>query len=524
MAHSPTMSKTLTQGFVVFLCLAGFILSSSYNYLLFHVLAEGFSIVVAFSIFMLVWNTRQFIENGYLQFLGIAYLFIGGLDGIHTLAYKGMLIFPDYDADLPTQLWIAARYIQSLSFLIAPLFLRKKFRFTLFFWSYAAVMTLLTVAIFTGMFPDCFVEGVGLTQFKIVSEYLISGLLLAALMILYRYREQFDAHVLELLCASLLLTIVSELAFTFYLSVYGLSNLIGHLLKIVSFYLIYKAIISTGLTKPYQLLLRNLKQSEDRLQDILNSTQQSFALIDRSYTILAYNHVADEKAQHIFGFPLRTGNSILHRVLESDRAAFTQHFARALEGQTVIVQRPVHDQEGMLHWFTFTYNPAIAKDGQVNAVCLNIMESTAQKQAEEQLRKMWRRLEYLLNVSPAGIYTCQSEGNFAATFISENIQKLVGYDAYQFLDDPNFWMNHIHPDDRSRALHNLAHIAETGQCSHEYRFLHKNGTYRWILDELILIRNDQGQAIEIVGSLTDITKQRASGRRTAAGQRLCRGG
>ena len=86
MIHTPTMSKTLTQGFIAILCLTGFILSSRYNYLLFHTLAEGFSIVVAFSIFMLAWNTRQFIENGYLQFLGIAFLFIGGLDGIHTLA------------------------------------------------------------------------------------------------------------------------------------------------------------------------------------------------------------------------------------------------------------------------------------------------------------------------------------------------------------------------------------------------------------------------------------------------------
>ena len=179
----------------------------------------------------------------------------------------------------------AARYLQSLSFLIAPLFLRKKFRFMLFFWGYAGFVTLLTVAIFTGIFPECLVEGAGLTQFKIVSEYLISGVLLASLMLLYRYREQFDTHVLHLLSMSLLTTIGSELIFTFYISVYGLSNLLGYLLKILSFYFVYKAIIATGLTKPYQLLLRNLKQSEDRLQDILNSTQQSFVLIDRSYTI-----------------------------------------------------------------------------------------------------------------------------------------------------------------------------------------------------------------------------------------------
>jgi len=80
---------------------------------------------------------------------------------------------------------------------------------------------------------------------------------------LIRKQRAFDGHVLRLLVASIFLTIAAELAFTFYVSVYGLSNLFGHFCKIISFYLIYKAIIETGLTKPYDLLFRDLKQSEE---------------------------------------------------------------------------------------------------------------------------------------------------------------------------------------------------------------------------------------------------------------------
>ena len=56
------------------LLLLGLYLTSLYNYLLFHTLAEIFSIVIAFSIFILAWNCRKVIDNDYLIFLGVAYL------------------------------------------------------------------------------------------------------------------------------------------------------------------------------------------------------------------------------------------------------------------------------------------------------------------------------------------------------------------------------------------------------------------------------------------------------------------
>src|SRR4030043_150037 len=110
----------LYSGVLVFL---GLCLASLYNYLLFHSLAEIFSIVDAFGIFMVTWNSRRFLDNNYLLFIGIAYLFVGGLDLIHTLTYKGMGIFQGYGTNLATQLWGAARYTESLSLLIAPLFI-----------------------------------------------------------------------------------------------------------------------------------------------------------------------------------------------------------------------------------------------------------------------------------------------------------------------------------------------------------------------------------------------------------------
>ncbi|MCJ7746472.1 MAG: PAS domain S-box protein, partial [Desulfobacterales bacterium] len=247
----------------------GLYLTSLYSYPLFHSLAEIFSIVIACGIFMIAWNSRRFLESNYLLFIGIAYLFVGGLDLIHTLAYKGMGVFHGYETNLPTQLWIAARYMESLSLFLAPLFFGRKLKANLIFLGYTLVTSILLLFIFYwNIFPVCFVEGVGLTPFKKISEYIISLILLGSIVLLLKNQKEFERNVLQWVVWSILLTIVSELAFTFYIDAYGFSNLIGHFFKILSFYFIYKAIIETGLTRPYDLLSRDLKQKEESLAQL----------------------------------------------------------------------------------------------------------------------------------------------------------------------------------------------------------------------------------------------------------------
>ena len=63
----------------------------------------------------------------------------------------------------------------------------------------------------------------------------------------------------------MVIAVTTELAFTLYADVYGIINMVGHLLNVVSFYFFYSALVETGLTQPYELLFRNLKQSETTL-------------------------------------------------------------------------------------------------------------------------------------------------------------------------------------------------------------------------------------------------------------------
>ena len=144
---------------LVLVSLSFLYLTSRHNYLLFHSLAELFSIFTALGIFIVAWHSRAFLENNYLLFLGIAYLFVGSIDLLHTLSYKGMGVFQGYGSNLPTQLWIAARYMESLSLLIAIVFLKRELNAERLLGIYALFTGLILFSIFyTGMFPDCFTE------------------------------------------------------------------------------------------------------------------------------------------------------------------------------------------------------------------------------------------------------------------------------------------------------------------------------------------------------------------------------
>ena len=149
------------------LLLAALYLTSQHSYLLFHSVIELFTIIVAAEIFVIAWNARSYINNNYLLFIAIASVFVALLDFFHTLAYEGMGVFSSQTANLATQLWVAARYLQSISWLIAPFFLRRKLKLHLELVAYALVTGLLILSIFYWQnFPTAYVEGVGLTSFK----------------------------------------------------------------------------------------------------------------------------------------------------------------------------------------------------------------------------------------------------------------------------------------------------------------------------------------------------------------------
>ncbi|MDF1554316.1 MAG: MASE3 domain-containing protein [Deferrisomatales bacterium] len=250
---------------------------SEANYLLYHSAIELLGVVVAATVFSIGWNTRRFARSDMLLVLAVAYLVVGALDVLHVLAYQGMGIFPRPGANLGTQFWIAARYVESASLLLGALLLgrRSGLRPGAVLLAYLLGGIVLVGFILAGWFPDCYAEGAGLTAFKIASEYAICGLLALAGVIFWRARAVLDGVILTLVLASIVATILSELSFTLYVDVYGFFNFSGHVLKLVSVVLLYRALVLGSLKTPYRSLFRDLARSGEALRVELEERQRA---------------------------------------------------------------------------------------------------------------------------------------------------------------------------------------------------------------------------------------------------------
>ena len=175
-------------------------------------------------------------------------------------------------------------------------------------------------------------------------------------------------------------------------------------------------------------------------------------------------------------------------------------------------------KDGTYCWVNDAQQLIRDEKGQPAEVVGSWSDVTERKRAEEAAAAARERVEYLLSSSPAVIYSFLATGDYAPTFISQNVKDLLGYDREEYLESADFWRSRVHPKDSERILGEYPRLFAEGRLSIEYRFRKKDDSYCWIGDELQLRRNAAGDPIEIVGSWNDITARKQIGEALVAAQ------
>ena len=153
----------------------------SFDYLLFHSVVEFLCAVVAVVIASRIWKQRHVYATPFGYVLSFTLVTVAGIDILHLLAYEGMAVFRVDETNVATQLWIVSRYIFALGFLGAiTLTIRKGLVWLLL--CAAVLCSVAVVTVFSGAFPAAYHVGEGLTQFKIMSEYIIIAVLIASIL------------------------------------------------------------------------------------------------------------------------------------------------------------------------------------------------------------------------------------------------------------------------------------------------------------------------------------------------------
>lgn len=496
---------------------------STYNYLIFHSIVELAGIAVAYAIFIIVWNMRKTISSTFFLIIGISFLFTGTIDLVHTLAYKGMGVFPGATADLPTQLWIAARFFQSITFLIATLFIGRsiskdrKYDTFIIFFACASAFVLLFASIFAWhIFPSCFIEGSGLTPFKIYSEYVISAILVATAVLLYYKRMFFERDVWHYLIAAVIFLILGELAFTSYISVYGFMNLLGHLFRLISVYLFYRAFVVVSLSRPYDLIYRELRQKNDALRE---SEKKFRLLFENMMDGFAYCRMLYDQEGHPKDFIYIDVNEAFDRIIGLKNVAgkrssdvfpgiqkefpelFEVYGRVALSGTPEsfdIEFRPIHK---WLHISVYSpekeYFVAVFED------------ITQRKQLELEINAAQERVKDAHRLAKIGTWNWVIETDTVTW--SEELYRIAGLDpslpAPSYAEHSRIYT----PDSWDRLSAAVTKALETGEPYNlELELVRPDGSIRWIHAYGGVERDTNGQVTGLHGTLQDFTDRKAA--------------
>lgn len=252
-----------------------------------------------------------------------------------------------------------------------------------------------------------------------------------------------------------------------------------------------------------------LRESEQRARALFEQAPLGIGILD---SVTGHFQQINNKYCEITGYSeeemlARTFQMITH---PDDVEADVNNMARLLNGEihTFQMEKRYIRKDGSTVWVNLTCVP-LWLDATDRRLHIAMVENiTERKGAEQELRMIRERLQHLMASSPTVIYSAKTSGDYGATYVSENILEQLGYEPREFVDDSGFWATHIHPDDKPRVLANLSCLFRDGHHVDEYRFLHKDGTYRWMHDRLKLLNDQAGNPLEIIGSWIDITERK----------------
>ncbi len=276
-------------------------------YLPFHSLVEVFAVVVAAMIFVTGWHVRDERRPAASVMLACAFLSVGLMDLAHFLSYEGMAAF--ITPNTPHKgivFWLAARYAAALA-LLAYIAMSGNPRqgslpMTLLAGSLALSATIFAVGIWHPHWvPSTFVTGQGLTPFKLFAESGVALIGLITLALFHRRRKALQGVCLPALGYALALMLASELFFMIYSHVTDMSNVVGHIYKVLAYLFLYRALFLDNVRTPIDRLRQArsvVSESERRHLALLETAPDAILVIDGAGSIQMVN----ERLEKMFGY------------------------------------------------------------------------------------------------------------------------------------------------------------------------------------------------------------------------------
>lgn len=488
-----------------------------------HTAMETFAIVVAMLVFGITWNTYRQERTGNVILLGCALMAVGLIDYAHMASFKGMpdLVTPS-SVEKAINFWLAARWIAALALLsmaLLPPF--KLIKPRSHYGILAGALLIVVLVYWVGIYhehelPATFIQGQGLTPFKITAEWLIIGVLFIPAIIFYRQVKQGVDHDAANLFAAAAISILSELCFTLYKDVTDIFNLLGHFYKVIAYLFIYRAVFVQNVRAPYHHLAKTrirLEQEQETLkqQSAMLGLFYELPFIGMAITSPQTNRwvLVNDYLCQMLGYPRaelieKTWAELTH---PDDLQTDNKQFQRLLNGEINsygLNKRFLH-KDGSVIYTTINIRCVRQADGIVQKVVATVQDISARHHFEQEQRQILQHLETIANASPALFWTADLDKG--CNWFNQRWLDFTGRTLKQ--EQGNGWADGVHPDDLEHCLAIYVNSFDARQpFAMEYRLRRHDGEFRWLLDQGMPRYDADGTFIGYIGSCMDITEEK----------------
>jgi diguanylate cyclase (GGDEF)-like protein/PAS domain S-box-containing protein len=165
-------------------------------------------------------------------------------------------------------------------------------------------------------------------------------------------------------------------------------------------------------------------------------------------------------------------------------------------------------------------NDYVTKPIDFPVVLARVRTQLSHKRAEAALRESEERYALAMQGASDGLW----DWNLASSeiYVSPRWKATLGIAEHEDISKPDAWFSLVHPEDRARLHADIASHCQgrTPHFENEHRLLHTDGAYRWMLSRGVAVRDAEGRAYRMAGSLTDITERKVTDGLTGLPNRL----
>jgi len=356
------------------------------NHIFFHFSAELFTVIVSTCLFAIVWVIRERIDEGYFTILAIGLAFAAVFDLLHNLTFGEVRILSGFSPDHSYHFWIAGRFLQGVTLLLAPICVGRQTNNRLAGSAYLLVSLIIAFLITFNWLPPVIDPAGSFSNYKVAMEILLIGLFVLAILHTNHKKDKFDLKVFRFILASLLSALASEI----FISLSGQAHVVSMLglnLKMLSYALIFQTVLVEGIAQPQELFYRGLKNSWEQLQDLINNLSEGIAILDQKDQFIFNN---PKVCQILGATPNKITGSCLTDYLSQDQTqkyyAYKQKHAQQKTGS---IELEINSPGKTHRTIILTSSPRVV-DGKFSGFFTVLGDISEKKKMEEEQQSLAR--------------------------------------------------------------------------------------------------------------------------------------